>query len=162
MLENERSFLVKDLTIVMPVKREPISQHYLTQGKEPLRLRRRGDKFELTQKKRVTQDDLSRQEETTLMVDERMYNALAPLAVRSLTKTRSYLFLDNGLVAEIDVFQGPLEGLLMVEVEFPNEAAREAFVPPDWFGRDVSQEEWSSNAFLAGKTFEEIEHFVKG
>ena len=81
---------------------------------------------------------------------------LLPLAKRGLAKTRYYLRLDGGLTAELDVFKGPLDGLAMVEVEFRDDASRKAFTPPDWFGRDVSQEAWSSNSNLAGKTFYDI------
>ena len=84
------------------------------------------------------------------------YARLRPLAERTLTKTRSYLPLPGGLRAELDVFHGPLEGLAMVEVEFPDEAARAAFVPPPWFGRDVSQESWSANSWLAGKSLADV------
>lgn len=55
----------------------------------------------------------------------------------------------DGLIAEVDVFTGALEGLVRVEVEFSSEAAAHAFVPPAWFGREVTGEVAWSNAHLA-------------
>jgi len=161
-IESELSFLVRYMPDLAGAKFEAIEQAYLNDDPEPLRLRRKGDKYVLTQKIRVKADDFSRKEERELELDRKSYLALQPVFKRSLSKTRYYLPLTDGLVAEIDVFHGELKGLIMVEVEFTDEEVREKFVPPPWFGRDVSQEEWSSNAFPAGKTFEEIEHFVKG
>ena len=39
---------------------------------------------------------------------------------------------------ELDVFSGTYEGLMLAEVEFPNIEAAEQFVPPSWFGEDVT------------------------
>ncbi len=39
---------------------------------------------------------------------------------------------------EMDVFEGAYEGLILAEVEFETEADALAFVPPSWFGRDVT------------------------
>lgn len=156
MIENERSFLVAKMPKLDGIVRKEISQHYLSDGEESLRLRKAGGTYELTKKRTVDPDDLSRKEELTIPLEREEYHLLAPLAKRGLEKTRYYLRLADGLTAELDVFSGPLKGLAMVEVEFPNEKVRAAFVPPDWFGRDISQEAWSSNASLAGKTFRQI------
>ena len=42
------------------------------------------------------------------------------------------------LVIELDVFSGTYEGLMLAEVEFPDMEAAEHFVPPAWFGEDVT------------------------
>ena len=44
----------------------------------------------------------------------------------------------RGLTIELDVFEGAYEGLILAEVEFPTKEAALAFVPPSWFGRDVT------------------------
>lgn len=160
MIENERSFLVAKMPKLDGVVRKEISQHYLSEGEEALRLRKAGGTYELTKKRTLDPEDLSRKEELTIPLEREEYYDLLPLAKRGLEKTRYYLRLPEGLTAEIDVFGGALKGLAMVEVEFPDEKARAKFAPPDWFGRDVSQEEWSSNAFLAGKTFRQIAKHV--
>ncbi len=160
MLENELSFLVRELPDLDRTARKEIEQFYLSSGPAPLRLRRIADAFELTKKLDVDPADMSRKEELTIPLNEEEFSKLRPLAVRGLAKTRHYLPLAGGLQAEIDVFRGGLEGLVMVEVEFPDEASRQTFAPPPWFGRDVSQEAWSANSWLAGKALSDVKKFL--
>lgn len=58
---------------------------------------------------------------------------------RILTKKR-YLIPMEGTeyTIELDIFLGEYEGLKLAEVEFPSEEAALAFVPPEWFGREVT------------------------
>jgi CYTH domain-containing protein len=86
--------------------------------------------------------------ETEISADD--FAELWPLAGdRHLTKTRHRVDLGGGLVAEVDVYGGGLDGLAAVEVEFPSREAAEAFTPPDWFGPEVTGEPGWSNAELA-------------
>jgi len=160
MLESELSYLVKETPNLDGLGRSEIEQHYLSDGSEPLRIRRIGRRFELTKKLDVAKNDYSRKDEINIPLTEEEFARLRGLSLRSLAKTRYFFPLPEGLMGEIDVFHGPLEGLTVVEVEFNNESARAAFVPPPWFGRDVSQEEWSANHFLAGKSHADIKKFL--
>ncbi len=161
MIENELSYLIKRMPDLAGIPGKDIEQHYLSESEEPLRIRRSGGTYELTKKLNVAGDDLSRREEITVPLDREEFYLLLGLSKRGLTKTRHYLRLDGTLTAELDIFHGQLEGLAMVEVEFPNEETRSAFVPPRWFGRDVSQEEWSSNSSLAGKSFASVKRHLE-
>lgn len=67
---------------------------------------------------------------------------------RRLEKVRHRVDL-GALTAEVDLYAGALAGLAVVEVEFPSRAAAEAFVPPDWFGAEVTGDAAWSNAALA-------------
>lgn len=70
---------------------------------------------------------------------------------RRVSKTRHRITLGQreAPVAEVDVYDGDLVGLYTVEVEFSTEQAALNFVPPAWFGREVTgQNEWT-NAALA-------------
>ena len=49
----------------------------------------------------------------------------------------------------MDIFKEHLEGLKMVEVEFDNEDQALNFVPPEWFGKDVSDDHRFRNVNLA-------------
>ncbi|MCU1398460.1 MAG: adenylate cyclase [Acidimicrobiales bacterium] len=67
---------------------------------------------------------------------------------RRLEKVRHRVDLGD-LTAEVDVYGGALDGLVVVEVEFTSAATADAFTPPDWFGDEVTgMREWS-NAALA-------------
>ena len=70
---------------------------------------------------------------------------------RRIEKTRHRVPLDDGsgLVAEVDVYGGELVGLCTVEVEFTTAADAASFVPPLWFGRDVTDQPGWTNAELA-------------
>lgn len=51
--------------------------------------------------------------------------------------------------ADVDVYAGELSGLCTAEVEFDSEDDAAAFVPPGWFGREVTGEPGWTNAALA-------------
>ena len=57
----------------------------------------------------------------------------------------------QGLVWEIDVFQGENRGLVIAEIELPHEDT--IFEKPDWLGREVTSDPRYSNAHLAKMPF---------
>lgn len=67
-------------------------------------------------------------------------------AGRRLVKTR-HTVPHGGLTWEVDVFEGPLEGLVIAEVELPD-AAHDLTLPP-WAGREVTEDPRYANAALA-------------
>lgn len=74
---------------------------------------------------------------------------------RRIEKTRYRIDLEGaGLdraahVAEVDVYHGSLAGLFVAEVEFATESSAAEFVPPNWFGRELTGDDRWSNAHLA-------------
>lgn len=162
MLEIEKTFLVKKIPADLgKFKSVKIKQGYLSDPPSPLRIRQKGDKFELTKKIPLKEGDYSSVEEINIYLREDEFNKLWPLVTRSLEKTRYLISLSDNLTAELDVFEGKLSGLAFVEVEFSSQKAMDEFEPPEWFGIDVTQEDFSANTFLAGKSFEEIEKIIK-
>jgi CHAD domain-containing protein len=57
--------------------------------------------------------------------------------------------LGEGLRAEIDIYEGALEGLRTAEVEFDSREATDAFVPPPWLGKELTGDERYANQALA-------------
>lgn len=87
--------------------------------------------------------------EVELDLDRDSFDALWPYTVgRRIEKVR-YRYPLGGLVAEIDVFDGPLDGLRLVEVEFSDPVVMAAFEPPAWFGAEVTDDPSYSNDSLA-------------
>jgi len=115
----------------------------------------------LTRKIPEKPGDFRRHYEETIHLRKDEFEMLWPLTVKYLEKIRYYYPLPDGLITEVDIFEEKLKGLIFVEVEFPDKKTMESFVPPDWFGRDITQEKWSVNAFLAGKSFSQIKKFLK-
>ena len=72
----------------------------------------------------------------------------AHTAGRRIEKVRHTVEVE-GATAEVDVYGGALEGLIVVEVEFDSEPAADAFNPPPWFGRELTGDKRWSNAALA-------------
>lgn len=136
-MEIERKYLVsfppEDYTS-FPCRK--IEQAYLCTD-PVVRIRRQDEEFFLTYKGR----GLLAREEYNLPLTEEAYLHLLPKADGIvLTKKRYLLPLPShpGLTIELDVFEGRYEGLMLAEVEFPSVEEAEAFVPPHWFGEDVT------------------------
>jgi len=89
--------------------------------------------------------------EVEMAVDDGAAEELWPhTSGRRIEKTRYRIELpDADTVAEVDLFEGDLAGLCIVEVEFRSIDAANAFTPPTWFGREVTGEPGWSNADLA-------------
>ena len=52
-------------------------------------------------------------------------------------------------IVELDVFQGALSSLIMAEVEFPDEATANAYIPEDWFLLDVTLDKRYHNSNMS-------------
>jgi CYTH domain-containing protein len=67
---------------------------------------------------------------------------------RRIEKVRHEVRL-GPVVAEVDVYGDALDGLVVVEVEFPSATEADGFAPPDWFGPELTGDDGWSNASLA-------------
>jgi CYTH domain-containing protein len=145
-IERERKFLVGSIPADIGPAVE-IRQGYLAvDGDVEVRIREADDDHVLTIKGGRGRD----RTEVERSLDEEQFNALWPLtAGRRLQKGRHRVPLGAGLTAEVDVYRGRHEGLLVVEVELPPDQDPDAFIPPDWFGRELTDDPRYSNAALA-------------
>ena len=159
-MEIERKYLVRSLpTDIDQYEHYEIEQAYLCTS-PTLRIRRMGDNYILTVKERVAKGNSSaihnREEEFPLSADS-YHRLLKKCDSGRVGKTRYCIDLCQqsgnnaykGLTAEVDVFHGRHEGLMLVEVEFPDTNAANDFIPPEWFGEDVSTDPCYRNSFLA-------------
>ncbi len=161
MIENEFTFLVKGLPEDLEkYPKKEIKQGYFSDFPGPLRIRDENGKFILTKKTPIKKGDASRYEETEIIIKQEEFERLWPACKKQLAKTR-YYYPINGLTAEIDLYHGKLKGFLTVEVEFSNETKRKNFIPPAWFGKDITQEKWSANSVLADLTYQNILERIK-
>ncbi len=87
--------------------------------------------------------------EVEVEIDGASFDALWSLArARRIDKTR-FRIPTGGHTAELDVYSGVMEGLMVVEVEFATREEAEAFDPPSWFGDELTGNPRWSNAALA-------------
>lgn len=161
MIEIEKTFLVKKIpNDLSSYQFFEIKQGYISSPPSPLRIRKKGNSFELTKKIPLKTGDYSSANEINILLTEYEFNKLWPTVEKYLEKIRYLIPLKNNLTAELDVYQGKLKGLVVVEVEFVSEKQMNSFKPPRWFGQDITQEDFSANSFLAGKSFEEIKPYL--
>jgi CYTH domain-containing protein len=125
-----------------------IEQGYLAiagDGTE-VRVRRRSGSAVLT----VKSGGARTRVEEELAIEPDRFERLWPLTEgRRIEKTRYEIDGGGGLTIELDVYAGTLEGLLVAEVEFASEADADAFSPPAWFAREVTDDPRYKNQRLA-------------
>ncbi len=121
-----------------------------------LRIRKRGDIFEITNKKPVKQGDSSHQLEQTIPLTKEEYDELSSVQGKRVAKIR-YYYKENGADFEVDVFAGDLKGLVLVDVEFSSIEAKDSFAIPSFCLADVTQEHFLAGGMLCGKTYADIE-----
>ncbi len=143
-LEIERKFLVHELPDnYEEFPHEEIRQGYLEDG---LRFRQWGDRYYCTRKFGF---GLVVEEHESEISREEFLAAWPGTEGRRIEKTRTVVPLGDGLSAEVDIFLGELAGLQYVEVEFDDEQTGRSFVPPSWFGREVTDDPRYKNSSLA-------------
>lgn len=134
-MEIERKYLVDKLPgHIEDYPCRIISQGYLNIN-PVVRIRRDNGRYELTYK---SKGFMARQEYNLPLTREAYEHLLTKIDGRLIEKKRYMIPLEQGLTAELDVFEGDLAPLILVEVEFSSEEEADSFVPPFWFGEDVT------------------------
>jgi len=144
--EIERKFRVRDL----PAERGEgtrIRQGYVAlDGGVSVRVRDRDGTYVLTIKGGGV--SLLRTE-VEVELDEERFAALWALTEGRRIEKRRHELAVAGRTAELDLYEGDLDGLATVEVEFPSEGEADGFEPPGWFGDELTGLAAWSNASLA-------------
>ncbi|MBR1852921.1 MAG: CYTH domain-containing protein [Lachnospiraceae bacterium] len=159
-MEIERKFLINTL----PADLEQYPSHHIEQAYlnvDPVvRVRKEDDHYYMTYKGR----GMMAREEHNLALNETAYYHLREKADGNIISKRRYLIPlerpgfkegfptppeDYALTIELDVFNAPLAPLIMAEVEFGSTEAADAFLPPDWFGEDVTYRREYHNSYMA-------------
>ncbi len=144
--EIERKFLVRSLPELSQFPHDDISQGYVAASDDlEVRLRQKGGKFFETIKQG---SGLTRVERECELAREQFEAFWPATEGRRLEKTRYEIPHANHTI-ELDVYRSSLEGLVVAEVEFASEEAARSFVPPDWFGKEVTDDPRYKNLSLA-------------
>lgn len=152
-MEIEKKFLIKKLPKNLEkYEKEHIEQGYLNTATMPvLRIRKKDEEYLLCYKfgQKTKFKVASVSKEIELPLTQEAYQHLKTKIDGQIIEKERYLVpLKEGLTAEIDLFGGFLKGLEIVEVEFESEEAAEKFIPPEWFGKDVTLDIRYKNAQL--------------
>lgn len=140
LVERERRFLLTAVPDWPPLRRVEIVDRYLDGSRIRLRAATTVDgegkglvQYKLTQKLPPLEggDRLI----TTLYLDGGEYRLFDKLPGPLLSKTRLSIAPFG-----VDVFHGPLAGLLLAEAEFSSDDQMTTFCPPDWLGPEVTED----------------------
>lgn len=158
-VELELTYLVRQLPVeVTGVTPMELTDIYVPEdsSRPRLRLRKKGNEYEITKKVPVSIDDLSNQTEQTIPLTPDEFKALAASSKRQVRKDR-YRVVISGRSAEVDVFKDALNGLVLIDFEFSNAKDMRNFTPPRCCLADVTQELFVAGGQLAGATYKDIE-----
>ena len=163
-VEIERKFLIKQL----PENLETYPYHEITQAylcTDPvIRIRKQDDEYYLTYKGK----GLLCREEYNLPLNKDAYeHMLTKSDGNVISKKRYKLPLSNEeineeclqalngseLTLELDIFDAPFSPLILVEIEFPNQEAAEAFKMLSWFSEDVTENKEYHNSNMSKQRF---------
>jgi Uncharacterized protein conserved in bacteria len=166
LMEIERKFIIQTL----PPSLDSCQFHLIEQAylnTDPVvRIRRQDNEFYLTYKGK----GLLAREEYNLPLNEESYYHLRRKADGNIITKKRYLIplpqpaydehaalsvqeRKNPLTIELDVFDAPFAPLMIAEVEFSSEHAANAFLPPPWFGQDVTFDPQYHNSNLSQRKF---------
>lgn len=157
--ELEKTYLAKYLPEnISNYEIKEIIDIYIPKAAEvpKLRIRQNGNTFEITKKTLRNENDGSSQIEQTIELSQEEFEVLSKVESKKVHKIRYYMPYKD-LTAEIDVFEGELKGLVLVEFEFNSRQSYEQFEMPEFCLADVTQEIFISGKKLSGKSYDDIE-----
>ena len=144
-MEIERKYLIKEL----PKNLETYQHRHLEQGylctSPVVRVRKDDDRYELTYKGK----GMMVREEYNLVLTKDAYEHLKSKADGRIISKKRYMIPYQNHVIELDIFENDLAPLVLAEVEFETEEEANAFVPPEWFLKDVTFDHHYHNSYLS-------------
>jgi adenylate cyclase len=146
--EIERKFLVRDVPDDLEQHpHETIRQGYVSVSADgtEARVRDQSGSYFLA----VKSGSGEARTEVELPIPEKTFDSLWPLTRKQRVRKVRYHVPHEDRTIEVDVYRRKLKGLVVAEVEFPDEEVARAFQPPDWFGEEVTGNEGFSNQNLA-------------
>lgn len=158
-MEIERKFLVREMPDNLEqYPHSELEQGYLASGHgATVRIRRDGDKYILTLKKKPKDLGSTREEalvriEIEEEIDEDLFSRLSKHCETPMLRKTRYRIPYGKYTIELDLYHGVLEGLATAEIEFPSYEEAESAKVPEWFGKDVSEDKRYRNVRLATLT----------
>jgi CYTH domain-containing protein len=159
-IEIEKTYLLKYIPVdikLLPYK-EILDIYIPSNEKHPhLRIRKNGDKYEITKKYPIDENKIYSQIENTISITKNEYLELSQIKGKRIRKIR-YEYLYKKYKSEIDLFLDDLLGLILVDFEFRNEKEFLDFKIPDFCLSDVTEENFLAGGILAGGKYSDIEN----
>ena len=144
-MEIERKFKILNLPALSEYKYHDIEQAYINDN-PVIRVRKEDDTYYMTYKG----GGMLAREEYNLPLTKESYEHLREKVDGILIKKRRYKIpYQEKYTIELDVFEEELAPLLLAEVEFDTREEADVFVPPLWFGEDVTFSGKYQNSYLS-------------
>lgn len=162
-IELEKTYLLKNLPEGLNfLKSTEIIDIYIptSEGHPVLRIRKKGDRLEITKKRPIKGNDSSEQSEETIILSDEEFKELSQLKGKRFRKIRHYYNFENCKSMELDVYKDELEGLAVVDFEFNTTEEKDKFQMPNFCLVDVTQEKNFAGGILAGKKYSDVETFL--
>ena len=147
-MEIERKFLIEHCPYNLedyPVL--AMEQGYLSTD-PVVRIRKENEDYFLTYKSKGL---LAREEYNLPLTKESFAHLLKKIDGNLIRKKRYLIPFSETLTIELDLFQDQLFPLQLAEVEFQSEEEALSFIPPSWFGKEVTYETTYHNSTLSQK-----------
>jgi len=159
MIKLERTFLAKSLPSLIRCKKVEILDIYIPSYFDypRIRLREHGDKYDITRKYEVEEGDHSKLLEESIQITNGEFCALEKEVKGKRVHKFRYFYSVAGRVAEIDVFRGDLQGLVLVGFKFTKESEMYAFKMPSFCLSEVTDMDFIAGGMLCGKSYKDIE-----
>lgn len=153
-MEIERKFLVRALPDDLDqYPHSELEQGYLASGGTTVRIRRDGDTFLMTVKKKLkdVRPEYAKigREEIEEEIPEDLYRRLSAYTEDPMLRKTRYRIPFGSHTIELDIYHGVLEGLATAEIEFQSFEEAVHTEIPDWFGTDVSTDKRYKNSHLS-------------
>ncbi|MFT6058643.1 MAG: CYTH domain-containing protein [Lentimonas sp.] len=144
-MEIERKFLVHETPELERVMHQRLRQGYIATDSTEVRVRKAGDQCTLTCKRG---SGLVRLEEEIGISQAQFHSLWSLTKDQRVDKTRYNIEFGTHVI-ELDIYHGALTPLVVAEVEFESESASNAFIAPDFFGLEVTEDKRYKNKNLA-------------
>lgn len=153
-MEIEKKFLIKKLPDNLDTYRHFVIEQAYISASPAIRVRKKGvfsdGSSSLTYILTVKGKGLIKREEFELTLEKNEYeNLLRKSEGNIITKCRYLIPLMGGLSLELDIFEGVFRGLVMGEIEFPDEDSAKKYNPPAFLGREVTFDERFHNSVMS-------------
>jgi len=162
LVERERRFLLRDLPegLTRASEHVQIWDNYITGTRLRLRQIRvpatKERRWKLTQKYAPAPPDFSRAVITNMYLSAQEYEVFSVFAGNEIRKNR-YPFEHEGRKYGIDVFLGPLWGLVLAETSFETDEEMDQLTMPPFAVAEVSRDEMFTGGKLAYLTIEDLQ-----
>lgn len=147
-MEIEKKYLTDNSFDYTIFPHKKLIQGYLSTN-PVVRVRKEDENYYLTYKGK----GMMVREEYNLALTAEAFDHLIQKADGNIISKTRYLIQYGKHTIELDVFDEPFAPLIMAEVEFDSVDEAEAFIPPSWFTKEVTNDPAYQNSNMSKKIF---------